>query len=344
MGYFGILSKEQIESELTQNLTDFDGMEEYQIEIENKITYKIRESEIKYLLFEKEIFEIDYAIENLNIIDYCKPEDFQNLTFDDFEGDISAPTILSLKTYNIIWQIFKHKVIDIKLNFFEDFRKISYGLNLEETKKNALLEFNKIYELIAFEKIEKSFEFEKSEKSSIFTPTPLYHLYRERQRIINNLDFHVYLPYLFGDLELYELVEYQNSDKLEELLSFQINLEILLELNARFNFEKDIYFNNIFYFRLKSISYLYYIKDTEPLAFCLYIFFNYYEIKATDVESMYAFLINNFFIGKKTDFLKIINENFKTKFTKIRDYETNLEHDKRVQILHDEWKKFKELF
>ena len=135
MSYFGILSKKEIESELTQNLPDLGELEDYQIEIENKITFKIRESEIKYLLLEKGIFRIDYLSECLNIVDYCNPEDFQNLRFDDFEENISAQWLLSLKTYNTIWEIFKHKVIEIKLNFFKDFRKNTYGLNYEDKKK-----------------------------------------------------------------------------------------------------------------------------------------------------------------------------------------------------------------
>lgn len=344
MSYFGILTKEQIESELTQNLTDYDGMEEYQIEIENKITYKIRESEIKYLLLEKEIFEIDYSCENLNISDYCKPEEFQNLTFEDFEEDISVPFLLSVKTYNTIWELFKHSVIDIKLNFFRDFTKITYGLSYEDQKKLALLEFYKIYESIDITEIQKPFEIDNIGKKTTFTPSHLFNLYRHRQSIINKFKNHIYLPYLYGDLELYKLSDYQNPDKFQELLSFQIKLEILLELNNEFNFEVDIYFNNIFYYRLKSIAYCVLFKDTEPLAFCLQKLFYNEKIKTTEIESIYSFLNGRFFIGKKTDFLNIINENFNTDFNKIRDYDTNLYHNSRVENIELEWEKFQKKF
>lgn len=344
MGYFGILSKEEIENHLTQDLPDLDQFEDYQIEIENKITFKIRESEIKYLLVEKEIFEVDYLWEELNFsIDY-KKEEFQNIIFDDFEGEISIPIILSLKTYNIIWEIFKFRVKDKKTNFFYHFMKITYGLNHEEKKKLALSEFNKIFESIIFEKVEKPFETSTSEKVVTYTPTPLYQLFKKRQSIINSFDYHVFLPYLFGELELYQLKKYQNSDGFTELLNFQSDLEILLELNDKFNFETDVYFNNFFYFKLYSITQLHCIKEIEPLAFCLCKLFEYDEIKATDVESMYSFLVYNSFIGKKIDFLNIVNSIFKTDFKKIRDYETNLNHDSRVKKIKEEWKEFKQKF
>jgi len=344
MSYFGILSKKDFENELTQNLPDLGELDDYQIEIENKITFKIRESEIKYLLFEKGIFEIDYLSESLNIIDYNKPEDFPNLTFDDFEGNISAPWLLSLKTYNIIWEIFKHNVIEIKLNFFKDFRKITYGLNYEDKKKIALSEFCKIYESMNIREVERPFEIETYEKKITFTPSYLFHLFRHRQTIINKFKNHIYLPYLYGDLKLYKLSDYQNPDKFQELLSFQIKLEILLELNNEFNFEKDIYFNNIFYYRLSVIVYSTLFKDTDPLVFCLQKLFYNEPIKITEIESMYSFLNGRFFIGKKTDFINIINENFKTNFTKIRDYDTNLNHNFRVENIEIEWGKFQEKY
>jgi hypothetical protein len=342
MSYFGILSKKKLECELTQNLSDLVELDDY--EIENKIKFKSRESEIKYLLIEKDIFEVSYISDELNFsIDYTK-EDFQNITFEDFEGEINIPIILSLKTYNIIWEIFKYRVKDKKTNFFNHFMKITYGLNYEERKKIALSEFNKIFESFEFENFEEPFEIRTSENIKTFMPTPLFQLFKKRQSIINSLDYHVYLPYLFGEIDLYKLKKYQNSDEFNELLTFQSDLEILLELNDKFNFETDVYFNNFYYFKLYSITQLHCIKEIEPLAFCLCKLFEYDEIKATDVESMYSFLLNNFFIGKKTDFLNIVNSNFKTNFKKIRDYETNLNHDYRVKKIHQDWKKFKEKF
>ena len=206
----------------------------------------------------------------------------------------------------------------------------------------ALSEFYKIYESMNIREVEKSFEIETYEKKITFTPSYLFHLFRHRQTIINKFKNHIYLPYLYGDLKLYKLTDYQNSDKFQELLSFQIKLEILLELNNEFNFEEDIYFNNIFYYRLLVIGYSNIFKDTEPLVFCLQKLFYNENIKITEIESMYSFLNGRFFIGKKTDFINIINENFKTNFTKIRDYDTNLNHNLRVENIEIEWIKFQE--
>jgi hypothetical protein len=340
MNYYGYLKKDDFESELSQYDLSYDGLNDKEIDSENQITFKIHENEIKYLLVEKGIFEVS-TIDN--IID-AESNDFESevsLAFEDFKVDISADKYLSLEVYRSIFLFFKKEVLDIKLNFFNNFRKDVYGLNNEETKKKALSEYKRIYKSLDIEDDQNSFEVGTSDNKTTITPSYFYNLYLHRQKIINRINPHCFLPYLYGDLQLYSEWPYTNTELFEEILSFNISYEILVELNNEFEFELDIYFNNIFYYNLKSIIHDYLFKDTNAFIFTLYFFNNLSEITSTYVESMYAFLISNhLYQGKRTEFMKIVNDEFKIKITKIRDYGINDPHNIRVENIKIDWQNF----
>ena len=71
---------------------------------------------------------------------------------------------------------------------------------------------------------------------------------------------------------------------------------------------------------------------------------NLEKVNRSNVESLFAFLEkSNLFIGKKEDFMQVINLEFGTKITKIKKYEEfeNRTHDERVKMLEIEWNNFK---
>lgn len=353
MSYFDTLIKSKFENELI----NFDPFEDdtddlerpkkeellFDSEMEKKdyVNFIIQKFYLGCLLVQKGIFEETYV--NNNVTDF-EANNFQgecNLTFDDFAVNIFAPSKLSVEVYNSIFWLFKNEVKDIKLSFFNKFREDIYGLNFENAKKIALDEFKSIYKSLNIKNEQKSLEVGLGNNKRTFIPSFFYKLYFHRQSIINRLPHHSYLPYLYGELELYLEYPYQDKETFKEILIFQINLEILMELNEEFKFEVDVYFNKVFFYRLLSIIHNDLFIHENSFAFTLYTINNYSEINSIHIESLYDFLIKEkLYIGKKTEFMKIINDEFKTNITKIREYETNENHQFRVKNLKIEWENF----
>lgn len=345
MNYYGMLDKDNFEKELSQYEIDYSSLTKEEIEIENIITFRVHESEIKYLLVDHGIFEEEYITDRGIEIQTKTLEPDTGLTFDDFETDISAPVRLGELVFSIIALIHKKEFLNYKLTFFDELNTATYGLSFEERKKIALQEFKRIYDSISINNEQKSFELKQRNKFKVITPTPFYNLYFFRKSIINRLNNHCYLPYLFGDIELYLKFPYNDTPLFKEIALFQINLEILMDLNDSYNFENDIYFNSIFFYRLKSITADSGFKNFQAFVFILYHLNTLSEITTTYTESTYSFLIqNDLYYGMKSEFLNLINKEFDTNFKKIREYDTNLEHKNRVVEITKEWNLFVEKY
>jgi hypothetical protein len=350
MEYFGILSKNDFENELIKFDLFSDDADNSEIEEElfgseiEKALYvknKIQKFELRCLLVKKGIFEKDYISDNIADFEANNFQGENNLSFEDFEVDITAPRYLSIKVYDSIFWLFKNEVKNIKLTFFNKFREDIYGHNFEKRKKIALKEFKRIYRSLNITNEQNSIEIGLGKNTTTFTPSYFYKLYFHRQSIINRLHYHSYLPYLYGELELYFEWPYHDKELFKEILLFQINLEILIELNEEFKFELDVYFNQIFFYELQSIIYTDIFTRENSFVFTFYTINNFSEINSTDIESLFDFLITEkLYVGNKTEFMKIINNEFKTTFTKIRDYDTNENHQLRVKNLKNEWLNF----
>ena len=345
MNYYGILDKDNFEKELSQYEIDYSLLSEEEIETENIITFRVHESDLKFLLVDHGIFEMNYITDRGIEIQTNTLEPDAELTFEDFETDISAPTRLGELVYSIIALIYKKEFLDYKLTFFDEFNIATYGLNFEDRKKTAVQDFKKIYESISINNEQKSFELKLKNKFEVFTPTPFYNLFFYKKKLINRINNHGYLPYLYGNIELYLHFPYHDALLFKEIALFQNKLEILMHLNDTYNFENDIYFNSIFFYRLKSITGDAGFKNFQAFVFIMYKLNSLSEITSTYVESIYSFLIkNDLYCGMKSELLNIINKEFGTDFRKIRDYDTNLEHKKRVLVITTEWNLFVEKY
>lgn len=354
MEYFGILTKNDFENELIKfdlfsdeadNSEIEEQLFESEIEKELYIKNKIQKFKLKYLLVKKGIFEENYISDNVADFEANNFQGENNLTFSDFEVDITAPRYLSIEVYNSIFLFFKNEVKEIKLMFFTKFREDTYGLNFETTKKIALKEFKRIYKSLNITNEQNSVEIGLGKNKATFTPSYFYKLYFFRQSIINRLHYHSYLPYLYGELELYYEWPYQDRELFKEILLSEINLEILMELNEEFKFELDVYFNQIFFYELQSIMHNDIFTHENSFVFTFYTINNFSEINSTYIESLFDFLITEkLYVGNKTEFMKIINNEFKTTFKKIRDYDTNENHQSRVENLKTEWLNFIEKY
>lgn len=153
----------------------------------------------------------------------------------------------------------------------------------------------------------------------------------------------ILLPYLIGKIDKFDDEFYYHHKEIEQLLTFELNVEIMLMLNSKFKFEKDIYFNNFFYYSIKEISFDNIFKK-HGYVFSMITLENLEKVNRSNVESLFAFLEkSNLFIGKKEDFMQVINLEFGTKITKIKKYEEfeNRTHDERVKMLEIEWNNFK---
>lgn len=155
------------------------------------------------------------------------------------------------------------------------------------------------------------------------------------------------LPYLYGDIGLQNDYPYYNEELINEIISFQIKVDILLELNKRFKFEIDIYFNNILHYRFEALKHLDIFLNTNAYVFTMLTIKNFEEINRSNLESLFAFLKNNNLYIGKTDskFLNLVNKTFYEQVKDLKNKNPNDQitpHVKRVKQLEKEWEIFNE--
>jgi hypothetical protein len=348
MKYFGILDREELKEELKiiEIESSKESCKDFELEFSQETIDMCRQLDIEHLLVEKDIFKYTFLSDKM--IDYENdPTNFKGeLTFEDFDAFLDIPILISYKVYDLIYELYIFKVEKLKLDFFDLFEENIYGMTYQEARKVALIHFKELYNTITLSNPEQSFTMRNSKYEKIIhTPSLLYKLDREKKHIINNINIYTYLPYLYGDISLFNVSPYYNEDLINEITFFQIKVDVLLELNNRFNFETDIYFNNIFYYQIESIVYLDSFLNSGAYAFTMYTIGNIDNFKRSTLESLLQFLKESkLFNSTAENFMEIVNlkfdENIKTlkKHPEMRGETT---HKIRMNNFQKEWEIFK---
>ncbi|MBC7747794.1 MAG: hypothetical protein H7Z76_04295 [Methylotenera sp.] len=348
--FFGILDRSEIEQDLLsiENNLPKDYLKVIKEDFSEHEIIMGTEYDIEYLLEKKGVFKkiisdekIRERIKELNI-----PDD--KINYEVFDTHLDVPPILLFEIYDHICDLYLSKSEHIKLDFFDNFHDITYGMDFKEIKEIALVEFKKIYQTVNLSNPAKSFIARTANnKKFIYTPTYLHNLAQEKQYIIHSINTYSILPYLYGDISLQNDYPYHNEELINEIISFQTKVDILLELNSRFKFEIDIYFNNMIYYQPEALKYLDIFLNTNAYIFTMLMIKNFDEINRSNLESLFAFLKNNNLYIGKTDskFLNLVNTTFYEQVKDLKNHdpdEQQTPHAKRVKQLEKEWKIFNE--
>lgn len=239
-------------------------------------------------------------------------------------------TQLQKNIYNYLLGRYFTYLKAIPVNFFIKLEDSIFGLENNEIKKAGLNEFNSIYNALKIKTFSKKGRFE------------LLHL--EREHIISNIskEREIVIAFLTGNEDFFDVELYLTNLYLQKIISFEGNLEILLELNRTYKFQTDIYFdeNAVLFEKYKNI-------DNPSFSFEVFKFINHQiktleKSKRSDIVSLLFFLKEiKLFSGTEKTFRNMINNFFLPISAELKIADpTNKNHIKRMEILNLEWSNF----
>lgn len=210
-------------------------------------------------------------------------------------------------------------------------------------KKNALNHFLNIFNKNNINVI-NFLEIKTSDKGVTHTNTSgkIKLLYGQYNAYKRNLIREIKVTqYLEGNAEFFSkenlFTKYPIIDK---TISFEIWVQIMVELNDRFQFEEDIYFTQIRFDKEKFKKYNYIFKTLESYQFTNNKVKSFVADQKAHIESLYQVLIDDKLIFEhKENFMKFLKEEYDLTITKIISYDKNINysHDKRVILFGSEW-------
>lgn len=246
----------------------------------------------------------------------------------------------------IMNNIFKNDILDKKLDFLHSFESSIYGIEYLDAKKEALFQFNKIYEHISNGNIKKFKDFVSSNNQILLKSQgrieTLYELQiSNKTRLYEKLSFKKYFD---GDTIFFEKQNLIDKFKIDEEVKTEMLIQILVELNNRFGFEED------YFFTMHRKAFEYFSKNQglfKTFNACLFTFNQINEMKENhkaQVESLYEFLVskNDLIIDNRTNFMKFLKDKFNIEISKIKSFQknSNYTHDDRVEKYEEKWDKF----
>jgi hypothetical protein len=225
--------------------------------------------------------------------------------------------------------------IPLNLKLYKD----TFGLNFTESKKIALSYFVVYYNEIPFN---PSFKLKFDEIRNIIPATKFESLKRYKDYLFLNLKnkSELIIPYLAGEDNYYNRDLFENNSMIKEIFEFENNLKILIELNNKYQFEKDDIFTPKPKAELIYEDYSDDFNSIEQIQFIEKQFLNEKNRNYSFVVSLFYFFINEIQIKMPSAdlFNEIISTNFNFTFSKIKlNDPSNLNHKKRVNKLKKEW-------
>ena len=245
--------------------------------------------------------------------------------------------------YSFIIDLFKYEIMEERLLFFKLFNDEIYGLDYSEQKKIALNHFNKIYsenykDVITF------FEEKISENGITHTKSQGRfkmlngQLNAFKSNLINEIQANEYLT---GNKDFFNPKNLSSKfASINDTIIFETWLQILIELNDRYNFEEDLYFTQIRFDKEKFKKYNHIFKTLESYQFTNNKVKSFVADQKAHIESLYKVLIDEkLIIEHKENFMKFLKEEYDLTISKIISYDdsTNYKHDERVALFKLEW-------
>lgn len=245
--------------------------------------------------------------------------------------------------YNYVISFFDYDILNVKYIFFKDFNEEIYGHDLSYQREIALKEFKKIHNNISVDTI-TLFE-EKVSKSGIAhtqTSSKFKMLFgQQNANKINLVDTTVVNNYLIGNTKFFVKDFLLNKVKvINEVIYFETWLQIIVELNDKFNFEEDLYFTQIRFDKENFKKYNHIFKTLESYQFTNEKIKSFNKDHKAHIESLYEVLTEQKLIfDHKENFMLFLKKEYDLTISKIISYEKfkNYSHDERVQLFCKEW-------
>lgn len=247
--------------------------------------------------------------------------------------------------YKFIIDLFRSEIQGIKLPFFKIFNDEIYGLDSREQKKIALDYFKEIYNNIYKDVI--TIYNEKISNDGIvhthnFNKLKMLHYQLEAYKI-NLSDTRSSLCYLIGDRKTYIESNFIENEVVSEVLEFEAWKQIIVELNSRYGFEDDYYFNNKFKDDINFLKYKKIFKTLESYQFTNTKIKSFKDDEKAKSVSLYQALIDlDIITENKEEFKRFMEAEYGFFPSEIVTYVKNINrtHDKRVAQFKDDWEKF----
>jgi len=277
------------------------------------------------------LFTVIIAGNNIPVTKSIVPGKLEILAQFDFNNrSYLCSTQLQKNIYNFLLDRYFTYLKAIPVNFFIKFEDSIFGLENNEIKKAGLNEFNAIYNTLKIKTFSKKGRFE------------LLHL--EREHILSNIskEREIVIAFLTGNEDFFDVELYLSNLYLQKIISFEGNLEILLELNRTYKFQTDIYFdeNAVLFEKYQNI-------DNPSFSFEVFKFMNHQiktleKSKRSDLVSLLFFFKElELFSGTEKTFRNMINDLFLPISAELKLADpTNKNHIKRMETLNLEWSNY----
>ena len=225
------------------------------------------------------------------------------------------------------------------ISFFRDFNNSVFGLSIAEQKRLALNNFNEIYKKVDVTQIEiitskkKLGIIEDIKNCSRFEK--LHHIRSAKKAELCPLP--IAMEFFYGNEDFFNSEIFKDLDFFKEVISFETDLKILVNLNNRYQFEDDFYFNEDSELKCLYKKYGHIFLTYEAFVWTHKAIPNFKEIIPAQINSLYEALkrLELIVINRKSNFENYIRtEHHRVNFSKIRqiDVEINLDHGSRVEI------------
>ena len=278
------------------------------------------------------IFNVSYSISTLPIKNLNVPGKMSlSMELSEDNKNYICNTKLSKEINRWILNRYQSYLKYYPTLFNAEFTDSQFGLDRKKAKKNALKEFNNIYNRL----IDTPFSV-RGDRFEV--------LHEKRNYLISELNEHKNLifAYLTGQDEYFDVSLYDNCPYIQRLIEFEGNLEILLDLNDTYEFEFNAFFNDTHllyekYSSLENPSF-----DFKVFRFIDECINSYTSHLSANIVSLYFFLKESMLISETADEFHTYLENlYKPNIGKLKlSNSQNLQHKKRLEKLSKRWLNF----
>lgn len=243
--------------------------------------------------------------------------------------------------YDYIMNIYKYDIASEKLSFFKMFNDTIFGLDFKQQKAIALQYFKQIYDDIYLDVI-TPFNEQRSDNGVVhnYSYSKLQMLSYQYSGFKNNTISKANLnQYLKGSANFFEKESFSEKFDLSAEIYFETQLQIIVELNDRFQFEEDLYFTQIRIDKKKFKEYEHIFKTLKAFQFTNNKIKSFTEDHKAHIESLYDVLSSNQLItNHKENFMAFLKKEYDLDITKIISYKDkiNFSHDERVVLFESE--------
>ena len=263
--------------------------------------------------------------------------------------------------YESIIDNYNLKILETKFAFYENFNEEIYGEDFNKQKSIALKYYKELHKSL----FEDNITYMPNEDYESYDLENNFFKIENKLKIVlcNKLKYqhklatiNPFYEYLTGDNSIFTKAFYIKNDKIiEEVLKYEAQKTIMVELNKKYEFEEDFYFTNRMEEKRKYEEYDEIFNSFKTYKFTDNLIKTFVEDKKANIESLYEFLrVNNLAKKGKGKFFEYLKNEHKIVLTKIVSYinyddrkdfpvggkKPNDEHINRVKIIEEKWALF----